>query len=109
MVMCSDPVMRAPARGLLSPYSWRRAIRPGISTWARLISRRPKSARLMSAALWGGEAVVVVAVPAVLAVAVESVAGGMGYSFAPVSEFGRRVGVRGLPRAGGRGARQSNG
>ncbi len=51
MVMCSDPVMRAPASGLVSPYSWRRAIRPGISTWARSISRRPKSARPMSATL----------------------------------------------------------
>ena len=48
-VMCSDPVIRAPASGLASPYSLRRAIRPGISTWARSISRRPKSARAMSA------------------------------------------------------------
>ena len=35
MVMCSDPAMRAPASGLLSPYSARRAISPGISSSAR--------------------------------------------------------------------------
>ncbi len=51
MVMCSEPVMRAPASGLVSPYSLRRDIRPGISTWARSSSRRPKSARVMSATL----------------------------------------------------------
>ena len=49
MVMCREPVMRAPASGLALPYSSRRAISPGISTWARSISRRPKSARAMSA------------------------------------------------------------
>ncbi len=43
-VMCSEPLMRAPASGWASPYSARSAIRPGISTSARLISRRPKSA-----------------------------------------------------------------
>src|SRR3954451_9363353 len=37
-VMCSDPVIRAPASGLLSPNSARSAIRPGISCSARRIS-----------------------------------------------------------------------
>ena len=37
-VMCRDPVIRAPASGLLSPYSARSAIRPGISCSARRIS-----------------------------------------------------------------------
>ena len=48
-VICSDPVMLAPARGCSSAYSRRSAIRPGISTSARSISRRPKSACPMSA------------------------------------------------------------
>ena len=48
-VMCSDPAIRAPASGLLSPYCARIAIRPGISCSARLISLRPKSARVRSA------------------------------------------------------------
>ena len=50
-VMCSEPMMRAPASGLLSPYSSRMAIRPGISCSARVISLRPKSARERSATL----------------------------------------------------------
>ncbi len=50
-VMCSDPVTRAPSRGLWSRYSWRSDMSPGISTSARSISRRPKSARPMSATL----------------------------------------------------------
>ena len=51
MVMWSEPVMRAPARGLLSVNSARRAMRPGISTSASSISLRPQGARLMSATL----------------------------------------------------------
>ena len=43
-VMCSDPVMRAPARGWLAAYSERMAMRPGISCSARTISLRPNSA-----------------------------------------------------------------
>ncbi len=34
MVMCSEPVMRAPFSGLLAPNSSRQAIRPGISVSA---------------------------------------------------------------------------
>ena len=51
MVMCSEPVMRAPARGWLSAYSARRAMRPGISCSASWISLRPKAARERSATL----------------------------------------------------------
>src|SRR5574344_256284 len=49
MVMCSEPVMRAPLRGCCAANSSRTAIRPGISVSAILISLRPQSARLMSA------------------------------------------------------------
>ena len=52
IVMCSDPAILAPERGLLSEYRSRIAIRPGISCSARVISVRPKSARLRSATLW---------------------------------------------------------
>ena len=45
MVMCSEPVMRAPVSGLVVPYSARIAMRPGISCSARRISSRPNSAR----------------------------------------------------------------
>ena len=41
MVMCSEPAIRAPARGLSAPYRSRIAIRPGISCSARAISVRP--------------------------------------------------------------------
>src|SRR5438067_5228437 len=51
IVMCSDPVMRAPASGCWDAYSSRVAIRPGISCSARVISLRPKSARERSATL----------------------------------------------------------
>ena len=51
MVMCSEPVMRAPDSGRLSPYSARSAMSPGISCSARVISLRPKAARLRSATL----------------------------------------------------------
>ena len=48
MVMCREPVIRAPASGRDSPNSVRTAINPGISCSASSISRRPKSARLIS-------------------------------------------------------------
>ena len=51
MVMCSEPVMRAPLSGRLSPYSARRAMRPGISCSAREISWRPNGASPRSATL----------------------------------------------------------
>ncbi len=51
IVMCSEPAMRAPSSGFLSPYSARRAMRPGISFSARAISLRPQSANEMSATL----------------------------------------------------------
>jgi hypothetical protein len=50
-VMCSDPVIRAPASGWRSAYSARMAIRPGISCSASVISLRPKSASPRSATL----------------------------------------------------------
>ena len=51
MVMWSEPVIRAPARGFESANSRRVDIRPGISCSARRISLRPYSARLRSATL----------------------------------------------------------
>ncbi len=51
MVMCNDPVMRAPASGLESPYSARSAMSPGISCSASWISLRPNAARPRSATL----------------------------------------------------------
>ncbi len=45
MVMCRQPAMRAPVSGLLSPYSARSAISPGISSSAMETSLRPHSAR----------------------------------------------------------------
>ena len=45
IVMCSEPVMRAPFKGFAAPYSARSAISPGISVSAISISLRPKSAR----------------------------------------------------------------
>ena len=50
-VMCSEPAMRAPASGCSSAYLPRRAIRPGISCSARVISLRPNPASSMSATL----------------------------------------------------------
>ena len=41
IVMCSEPVMRAPLSGCASAYSRRVAIRPGISCSASWISLRP--------------------------------------------------------------------
>ena len=48
MVMCSEPAMRAPFSGCVSPNSSRIDIRPGISVSAMVISVRPQSARPMS-------------------------------------------------------------
>src|SRR3954451_11403522 len=44
-VMCSEPAMRAPLSGLVSPYAARSAIRPDISCSASRIWWRPASAR----------------------------------------------------------------
>ncbi len=43
IVMCSEPMIRAPARGWASVYSARVDIRPGISCSASSISLRPKA------------------------------------------------------------------
>src|SRR3954454_18379217 len=51
MVMCSEPVMRAPLRGCRAANSSRIDIRPGISCSASLISLRPKSASERTATL----------------------------------------------------------
>ena len=45
MVMCSEPMIRAPARGWASANSARVAMRPGISCSASWISLRPKPAQ----------------------------------------------------------------
>src|ERR1700759_3382611 len=57
MVMCSEPVIRAPRSGCWSANSARVAIRPGISCSARVISLRPNSASERSATLYGSGAV----------------------------------------------------
>src|SRR5208282_3977194 len=51
IVMCREPVMRAPFSGCASVYSARIAIRPGISCSASVISLRPNSASERSATL----------------------------------------------------------
>ena len=51
MVMCSEPMMRAPASGWASANSARIDIRPGISCSASSISLRPYVARRRSATL----------------------------------------------------------
>jgi hypothetical protein len=51
IVMCSDPVMRAPFSGWRAAYSWRIAISAGISDSAMAISLRPQSASDRSATL----------------------------------------------------------
>ena len=51
MVMCKEPIILTPAKGLEGPYLARVAIRPGISCSAMEISLRPNSARVMSATL----------------------------------------------------------
>merc|ERR1719171_107714 len=48
MVMCRDPLILHPAKGLAGPNSVRQAMSPGISTSARSISMRPKSACVRS-------------------------------------------------------------
>src|ERR1035441_6517711 len=48
MVMCKEPVMRAPRSGCCAANSCRMAIKPGISVSAMRISLRPQSARLKS-------------------------------------------------------------
>ena len=54
MVMCSEPVIRAPRSGWLAACSARIAIRPGISCSASSISFRPNSASERSATLKSG-------------------------------------------------------
>ena len=49
IVMCSEPVMRAPRSGCDFAYSSRIAMRPGISVSAIRISLRPHAARFRSA------------------------------------------------------------
>jgi len=46
--MCKQPAILAPANGLLSPYSARVAIKPGISASAKVISFLPHSAKEIS-------------------------------------------------------------
>src|SRR5581483_562299 len=70
IVMCNEPVIRAPASGWRSAYSARVAISPGISCSARRISLRPNSASDRSAtlksvrvAVGGGSKVVLIVSP----------------------------------------------
>ena len=58
MVMWREPVMRAPLKGWDGPNSVRQAMRPGISTSASSISRRPKSAWERSLTLYSRPLVV---------------------------------------------------
>src|SRR4051812_16844478 len=51
IVMCNEPVMRAPLRGCSSVNSARNAMSPGISCSASSISLRPNAARDRSATL----------------------------------------------------------
>src|ERR1700752_4595832 len=51
IVMCSEPVLRAPFSGCAAAYSARIDIRPGISCSASTISLRPNSASARSATL----------------------------------------------------------
>src|SRR5450755_4622211 len=53
IVMCSEPVTRAPRSGWLGAYSSRTAISPGISCSASWISLRPKAASERSATRYG--------------------------------------------------------
>src|SRR5947208_10679951 len=70
IVMCSAPVMRAPARGCFEANSSRVDIRPGISCSARVISLRPKSASDRSATLKSAAVAVGVLVVVVIALRV---------------------------------------
>ena len=66
MVMCNEPVIRAPANGWESANSARKAIRPGISCSARRISLRPNSLSERSATRWSsarGQAGAVMSAP----------------------------------------------
>ena len=63
MVMWSDPVIRAPARGCSEACSARMAMRPGISCSASWISLRPNSARERSATLKSADPVLVMEAP----------------------------------------------
>jgi hypothetical protein len=63
MVMCSEPVMRAPASGWLVGVLGPQAMRPGISCSASWISLRPKAARDRSATLKSPIRGVVMGVP----------------------------------------------
>lgn len=49
IVICRQPAIRAPARGLEGPYFRRSSISPGISFSAIVNSFRPQSAKLISA------------------------------------------------------------
>gem|GEM_PF-6956691 len=51
IVMCSEPMIRAPRSGFSALYFLRTAIRPGISFSAISISLRPQSDSEMSATL----------------------------------------------------------
>ncbi len=51
VVMCREPITRAPLRGFLAANFSRMDIRPGISFSAISISRRPQAARLISLTL----------------------------------------------------------
>ena len=59
MVICKDPAIRAPFKGFSEPYLVRKAIRPGISFCASIISFRPQSAKERSFTLNFSETVVV--------------------------------------------------
>src|SRR4051794_16845004 len=62
IVMCSEPVMRAPLSGCSPAYFLRSDMRPGISCSASSISLRPYSARERSATLKSVLAAVVVVI-----------------------------------------------
>ncbi len=110
IVMCSDPVMRAPRSGWASAYSRRSAIRPGISCSASWISLRPNAASDRSATLKspsvsdlatvsaGGGSVLVMTTPVVGGVA----CGGNPRPYAAAERGGDRTGAAcGAVAAGG--------
>src|SRR4051812_10241378 len=81
IVMCSEPVMRAPRNGCSPAYFSRSDMRPGISCCASSISLRPYSARERSATLKSVLAAVVVVICPPLRGSVRSVSsGGVGQS-----------------------------
>src|SRR5262245_38307706 len=65
IVMWRLPVIRSPLSGCCAAYSFRTAMRPGISCSARRISLRPHSASLMSAT-WNSSAPFLVGMAAVV-------------------------------------------